>query len=133
MKRTQFVSMLVAAACAVAATGLGGNLAQAADQQRERAQEQARERIYGSQLMTQQERNEYRLRMRELKTQQEREQFRKEHHERMKERARERGLTLPDEPPARGQGMGPRHGDAPGRSVAPGPGAGPASGGSKGR
>jgi hypothetical protein len=66
--------------------------------------------IYGSQLMTQQERNEFRTRMRTANTVQEREQIRKEHHERMQARAKERGVTLPDEPPARGGGMGPGKG-----------------------
>lgn len=76
--------------------------------------------IYGSQLMTQQERAEYRAKMRSLSTTQEREQFRLEHHQRMQERARERGLTLPDEPPARGgRGMGPG-----GQGMGPGGGAG---------
>ena len=83
----------------------------AADQDRERIrdqmQEQDQERVYGSQLMTQQERDEYRTRMRAAKTAEEREQIRAEHHERMKVRAKERGVTLPDDPPARGGMMGP--------------------------
>jgi hypothetical protein len=72
------------------------------------AQNQTGGAIYGSQLMTQQERNEYRAKMRSLRTAQEREQLRFEHHERMQQRARERGVTLPDAPPARGaRGAGP--------------------------
>ena len=63
--------------------------------------------IYGSQLMTQQERMEYRNQMRTLKTQEERNSFRIEHHKRMQERAKDKGLTLPDTPPERGAGMGP--------------------------
>lgn len=63
--------------------------------------------IYGSQLMTRQERIEYRTQMRALKTQEERNAFRLEHHKRMQERASERGQTLPDTPPAGGAGMGP--------------------------
>ena len=62
--------------------------------------------IYGSQLMTKQERMEYRTRMRNAKTKEEREQIRKEHHEQMKLRAKEKGVTLPDEPPAQGMGAG---------------------------
>ena len=50
--------------------------------------------IYGSQLMTQQERAQYRAHMRSLRTAQERERFRMEHHERMQERAQARGVTL---------------------------------------
>jgi hypothetical protein len=81
----------------------------AADQERaqESVQKQDQEQIYGSQLMTQQERSEYRAKMRTAKTAEEREQMRKEHHERMKQRAAERGVTLTEEPPARGRGMGP--------------------------
>ena len=58
--------------------------------------------IYGSQIMTPQERAEHRDRMRAARTAEEREQVRAEHHERMVERAKERGVTLPDEPPMRG-------------------------------
>ena len=84
----------------------------AADQQRDRKQirSTAQDRIYGSHLMSQQERAEYHTRMRIAKSDEEREQIRKEHHERMKVRAVERGVTLPDEPPARGGGMGARGG-----------------------
>ena len=71
------------------------------------AAEQQREQVYGNQLMTQQERDEYRARMRAANSVQEQEQIRKEHHERMKERAKTQGGTLPKEPPARGGGMGP--------------------------
>lgn len=62
---------------------------------------------YGAQLMTQQERLDYRNRMQALKTQEEREIFRLEHHKKMQERAKERGVALPEAPPARGAGMGP--------------------------
>ena len=65
------------------------------------------EQIYGSQLMTQQERNEYRAKLRAARTVEERERIRKEHHERMKERAKAHGMTLPDEPPVKGDAMGP--------------------------
>ena len=57
--------------------------------------------IYGSQIMTQQERLEYRSQMGAAKTLEEREQVRTRHHEQMVERAKERGITLPAEPPAR--------------------------------
>jgi uncharacterized membrane protein YgcG len=66
----------------------------------------ADEQIYGSQLMTQQERQEYRTKMKSLKTKEERERFRIEHHEKMLERAKAQGVTLPDKPPAIGGGMG---------------------------
>lgn len=63
--------------------------------------------IYGSQIMTQQERLEYRNKMRAAKTAEEQAKIRAEHHEAMKARAKAQGKTLPDEPPARGGGMGP--------------------------
>lgn len=69
---------------------------------------QAGERVYGSEMMTRQERAEYHDRMRALKTEQEREAFRLEHHQKMQERAKAQGKSLPDMPPAdRGPGMGP--------------------------
>lgn len=71
----------------------------------------ADETVYGSQLMTNQERIEHRNKLRAAKTLEQREQIRLEHHEQMKLRAKERGVALPDEPPAQGggggRGMGP--------------------------
>jgi hypothetical protein len=108
-EQTMFKSILiVGAAIAIA---LSANAALAQDRDRD---------IYGSQLMTQQERNEYRQRMQQAQTAQERERVRAEHHQRMLARAKERGVTLPDQPRAQ-----------PGRPMAPGGGAGP--GGSRGR
>lgn len=80
------------------------------DQTRLQDRDQTRDRIYGSQLMTREERNQYRKQIRDAKTARERERIRAEHHERMKIRAKERGVTLPDEPPARGGMMGPGSG-----------------------
>lgn len=71
---------------------------------------QSEERVYGSQLMTPQERLEHRNRMLGAQTAQERERIRAEHHRRMQERARERGVAMPDAPPPRGGGMGPGRG-----------------------
>jgi len=45
-----------------------------------------------------------REKMRSLKTAEERKAFREEQHKKMQERAKEKGLTLPDQP---GQGPGP--------------------------
>jgi hypothetical protein len=94
MKRTLMLSVLTASLV------LFGGFALAADQD---------EQIYGSQLMTQQERTEYHSKMRTANTTREREHVRTEHHEQMQERARQRGATLPDEPPGResGRGIGP--------------------------
>ncbi len=79
------------------------------------------EHVYGSQLMSQEERTVYHTKMRAAQTEGEREHIRKEHHQSMQERAKLRGVTLPDEPPARGGGMGM------------GPGGGDMMGGGKGR
>jgi Na+-translocating ferredoxin:NAD+ oxidoreductase RnfG subunit len=106
MKNKKLALALVAGALVVSAQPLW-----AAEQERtkEKIQTQTKdqERIYGSELMTQKERNEYRDRMRRAKTDQEREKIRNQHHEQMLARAKERGVKIPDEPPAKGGGMGP--------------------------
>lgn len=83
---------------------LPSGLVLAADQAtgQERIQTQEQEHIYGSQMMTEQERHEYRTRMHAAKTNEEREQIRMEHHERMTKRAKAQGLSLPDTPPPKG-------------------------------
>jgi len=116
LKRSISIAVL-AGALAVAAWPVS-----AADQARTKTQ--AQEPIYGSQLMTRQERIEHRTRMRAAKTAEEREKIRAEHHERMKVRAKERGVKLPDEPPARGGMMGPGGGMGPGSGMGPGAGMG---------
>ena len=68
------------------------------DQTQDRLRDQD---IYGWQMMTPEEREQYRAKMRAARTAEEREQLRKEHHEQMQARAKERGTTLPDEPPMR--------------------------------
>jgi len=83
------------------------------------------EQIYGSQLMTRKERAENRAKMRSLKTPEERDAYRLEHHKKMQERAKEKGVTLPDEPPATGMRMGPGGGGmGPGGGGMMGPGGG---------
>lgn len=62
--------------------------------------------IFGHQLMTREEIAAHRMRM-QAATPQERQRIRTEHHRLMVERARERGITLPGEPPPRGGGQGP--------------------------
>ncbi len=74
--------------------------------------------VYGSQLMTNQERIEHRNKLRAAKTDEEREQVRLQHHEQMQLRAKEQGVTLPDAPPAQGAGQGRRMG--PGGGMGPG-------------
>jgi hypothetical protein len=94
----------------VGALVFSSNFASAAGQERKQqrvqAQKQEQEQIFGSQIMTEQERAEFRAKMRAAKTNEEREKVRSEHHALMKERAKERGVTLPDEPPVRGKGQG---------------------------
>lgn len=84
--------------------------------------------VYGSQLMTDQEKTEFREKLRTAKTDEERDQLLKEHHEQMMERAKEKGLTLPDEPLQKGGGMG----QGSGKGYGSGMGAGSGSGGGKG-
>lgn len=74
--------------------------------------------IYGCMLMTPQERADFRARMHAATTPQQREAIRLEHHKQMQERAKQRGVTLP-EMPAAGRcpmngGMGPGTGMGPG-------------------
>lgn len=73
------------------------------------AAEQDRDQIYGSGMMTNQERAEYRSQMQAASSAEERMQIRNEHHKQMQARAKERGINIPDEPPAmrqRQDGMG---------------------------
>ena len=104
------VSTLVLSLCmALAGHAYAADPAQSRDSQQ--TQTQAQERVYGYELMTPQERNEYQARMRATKTEQEREALRLEHHKQMQERAKAQGKTLPDMPAAdRGPGMGPSGG-----------------------
>lgn len=90
------VTLQMAATGAVAATG--------PDQTPTQAQT-ANMPIYGSQLMTDKERTEFRARMWAAQSNEERERIRAEHHAEMQKRAQERGMTLPEMPPA-GMGRG---------------------------
>lgn len=88
----------------------GANAAAAADQAQAMPETQATtqsdELIYGSQLMTPQERAEHRAKMHSLKTKEEREAFRVEHHKMMQERAKKMGKKIPDMPPMQRCGAG---------------------------
>lgn len=61
---------------------------------------------YGWELMSEQERVQHRERMQNCEAAGDCEQYRMEHHQRMQERAKQRGVTLPDQPRPRGQGTG---------------------------
>ena len=115
---------------------IGPALAQQPRGDQVREQERLRDDapIYGSQMMTDRERNEHREKMRNAKTLKEQETIRSQHHDHMKERAKSRGMMLPDEPPARGMGNGPGS-SSPGRSGAGsgGPGGGGPGGPGPGR
>jgi hypothetical protein len=87
-------------------------------------QAQAQVQIYGSQLMSPAERTEYQTKMRALKTDKERDAFRLDHHDKMKVRAAEKGVTLPNSPPA--AGTGPKA--TTGQGVGPGSGMGAGQG-----
>lgn len=99
-------NLLVVSLSALALT-IGSVPVFAADQDRDRAMEQSRQQevIYGWQLMTEKERAEHREKMQAMKTEEERERYRQEHHEKMQARAMEQGVTLPEVPLQRGQGM----------------------------
>jgi len=112
--------VLVFASGFVLADGQDRTRQQDKDQTKSKVQDQDQDRIYGSQLMTKQERDEFRNRMRSAKTAKEREQIRAEHHERMLVRAKERGVTLPDDPPARGGSFRSGAGTPPGGGMGSG-------------
>ena len=131
MKRKLTYSLLLSSLL-IGHTGLA--LAQDRDKLQEQDRDQVlmqEQQVYGWQLMTEQERLEYRNRMRAMKTLEEREQFRFEHHELMQERAKERGVKLPEAPSPYGRGMGP--GGRGGASGGGGAGSGGSGGGSGGR
>ena len=88
-------------------------------------QVQTQVQIYGSQLMTPVERTEYQSKMRALKTDKERDAFRLDHHDKMKVRAAEKGVTLPNSPPA--VGTGPKANSGMGAGPGSGMGAGQGS------
>ncbi len=125
------IAALLAPGILTLAAAAGQDQLQTRDQLQTQDQLQTRDRnqIYGYQLMTPAERQQYREHMRSFKTVRERERYRLEHHREMQERARERGVTIPDEPMPRGRmspgGMGPGPG-----GMGPGPGGmGPGPGG----
>jgi len=118
MKRTLIYSAVIAALFSTAAS-----ITIAADKDRDQGNQPSQEQVYGSQLMNQQERDDYRAEMRAAKTGQERDQIHQAHYKQMKERAKQQGVTLPDESPAHGMtpGMGSGSGmGGPGGGVGPG-------------
>ena len=96
---------------------LASGISWSADQVQVQVQEQdeSQKQVFGRELMTNEERMEHRNNMRSAKTAEERERIQNEHHERMKIRAKERGVTLPDEPLVKGGRMGSGQGTGQGK------------------
>jgi len=108
MKRRSIVGAVLAAAILVPGSALlaqEGKPLQAQEQMQ--TQEQAREQVYGWELMTEEERLQHREKMRTMTTEEERNRYRQEHHEKMQERAKQQGVELPAGPMPHGKGMGP--------------------------
>lgn len=85
----------------------------------------AKGEAYGSSLMTKEERKAFSTRMKSASSNAEREQIQREHHEEMTRRAQERGVKLPEQPPAKtgkGQKKGWDDTGAPGKSGSKGQG-----------
>jgi hypothetical protein len=78
--------------------------------------------------MTAAERTEFQTKMRVLKTDKERDAFRLDHHEKMTVRAAEKGVTLPDSPPAAGAGSKANAGTGVGKGSGMGTGQGSPAG-----
>ena len=119
MKRSILYAVTIGVAlpiAALAAQGQNQSTPPPAPAQQQQAGEWG---MYGWHMMTPEEREAYRARMLAAKTEQEREQIRNEHHELMVKRAKERGITMPEEPPAQGMGPGMMPG-GPGGGMGPG-------------
>jgi hypothetical protein len=69
--------------------------------------------------------------MRAAKTYEEQQRIRNEHHNQMQARAKERGVTIPDQPPAHGMGGGMGPGTGAGSGMGQGGGGMGTSGGGK--
>ncbi|KXS39388.1 MAG: hypothetical protein AWU55_370 [Halomonadaceae bacterium T82-2] len=85
------------------------------DQLRDRDQTRLQDRdpdgqsIYGWQIMSREERQQYQQQMHDAQGATERQRLREEHHRLMQERARKQGVTLP-EPQGKGWSKGQNHG-----------------------
>jgi len=95
MSTSRFVSA-VTLACSV----VTGTVAIAAEENPTAGQVSAPQQpqVRGRDLMAPAERAEHRKRMRSMKTEEERRAYQQQHHEKMQQRAKEQGLTLPDQP-----------------------------------
>jgi hypothetical protein len=118
MKAPTILAGLACAALALPSTALAQSSQPA---ERAAAAAQEAEPIYGRDLMTPNEIAEHRAQMQAAKTAEERERIRAEHHSRMRQRAKERGVEIPETPPRTGQGHGPGPGAGHGGQGAGGP------------
>ncbi len=113
MNRRQSLVVLFAAAAVIATHGLAF------------AQQGSNRPLWGQEMLTEQERNQFHLEMRNAKTEQERLQIREQHQQMIHARARERGLKIP---PATGQGQGMGQGTRQGQGMKKGQGLGQGQG-----
>lgn len=118
MKHRQHVPWIALTLCVLASPAAAKDPATEASPAASAAADSSSEApIFGRELMTPEERTAHRASMRAARTAEERETLRAEHHRQMVERAKERGVTLPETPPPRGvgAGRGPGGGPPPGR------------------
>jgi hypothetical protein len=90
----------IAVSAVALSIGMAGGPAWPADMAAPRSdvKTEDQEPIFGGRMMTARERAEYHARMRAATTVAERKRVRKEQHDAMVARARERGVTIPEEP-----------------------------------
>lgn len=81
--------------------GPGPGMKQRAPAAETRSASSGAQQVFGWQLMTPDERTVYQQKMRASKTAEERAAIRAEHHKEMLDRAKQRGVTLPESPPPR--------------------------------
>ena len=125
VRRTISVTVLAALLALPPFFPLTGAQAQGQSQWEQQAEDQFRlGRGMGRHLMTEQEWREHWQKMQTM-TPEERQKYREEWHKKMVERARERGITMPETPGPYGPG-------GPGRGMGPGGGTGPGGGQQRG-
>jgi hypothetical protein len=110
MKTRIVIALLTAGTLLIAfSTPFAADKEQTQTKEQAQVQEQEQDKmIYGWQLMTVEERAQHRAKMQSLNTEKERQAYREEHHKLMQARAREQGVTIPDEPRSGGgSGFGP--------------------------
>ena len=86
--------------------------------------------LWGQEMLTEQERNQFHTRMQNAQSEQERLQIREEHQAVIRQRAQERGIKVP---PGAGQGMGQGMGQGRGQGMGQGMGQGQGQGTGQGQ